>query len=147
MAGAGVEIKPVGTVEWLLSAIKLLLEEDRKMQRELYPQPGDEDNYIADTQACPASAVTTITWTFKKDYEIYFKKLYIDLVANVTYVYTFSNLIGFYAGRRSFNGNLLEFTMPLKVKGGSTLALAITNSGASAVTLDILIDSWARRTR
>lgn len=127
-----------------LEAIEALLFK-RQMRSELIePQAGDEDNYNGDSQVAAANATTTITWTLKKDYIYYFKKLYVDAAANITSTWKVTKVIGFYEGEKSMDGNEHEFDLPLRVQGGATVVLTITNTGA-VNTLDIVIRSWARR--
>ena len=128
----------------LMASIDARLRRQRLQEIELIPQHDDEDNYIGDMQTAAASATTTITWTFKKDYEYYFKKIYVDAVANATYEWEFSGVKGFYEGIKTMEGNEHEFDKPIVAGGGTTLKLEITNNGV-AIDLDIIIRSWARR--
>lgn len=129
-----------------LVTLNALLRKQRAQDVELYPQPGDEDNHIGTTQVAAAGTVTTITWTFLKDYIYYFKKVYIDKMLNITYVWTFQNIVGETTGAKVLTGNDHDFNGKLvKAAGDTTLTLVITNSGTSDQTLDIVIQSWARR--
>lgn len=137
-------ILPVEDPSLLLSKIRDLLVDVRAQDMILKPQPDDEDNYTGDTQTVAASAVTTITWTLKSDYEYFFKKLFVDKISNITYLWTFSNVKGFYSGQLQIEGNEHEFDKPVRAAGGSTLKLKITNN-TTAKDLDISLRSWGRR--
>lgn len=139
--------QPLNNINSQLRSIESLLEAQRAQDVELYPQPGDEDNYIGDTQTCTASAVTTITWTFLPDYIYYFKKIYVDKQANMSYVWTFQATTEA-TGAKVLNGNEHDFNGKLvKGKGNTTLKLAMTNTGSTAMEHDIVIQSWARRVK
>lgn len=131
-----------------LISLNNLLAKQRAQDIELYPQPGDEDNHIGTTQSSVAGTATTVTWTFLKDYVYYFEKVYIDKQANITYQWTFQNVFGETIGSKVLTGNEHDFGKKLiKGAGNTTLTLVITNSGATDQTLDIVIKSWARRTK
>lgn len=135
-----VEILPIQTIE----EIKRLLQKKQERSELLEPQPGDEDNYIGDTQVIAASAITTVTWTLKRDYIYFFKRLYIDAAYNITHSWKLTRVASLYETEKTIDGNDHEFDLPLKVHGGTTLTLTVTNLGV-ANTLDIVIRSWARR--
>ncbi len=135
----------LNNINGYLAAIDTLLGAQRAQDKELYPQPGDEDNYIGDTQNCTANAVTTITWAFLPDYTYYFKKIYVDKQAGMSYIWTFQSTTEA-TGAKVLNGNEHDFNGKLvKGRGNTTLKLAMTNSGATAMEHDIVIQSWARR--
>ncbi len=131
-----------------LLALNDLLQKQRAQDVEIYPQPGDEDNYVGTTQPSVAGTVTTVTCTFLKDYVYYFQKVYIDAAASITYEWTFQSILGDAKGSKVVEGNEHDFNgRPLKAAGNTTLTLVITNTGATDQTLDIVIQSWARRNR
>ncbi len=137
--------QPLNNINGRLASIHTLLEAQRAQDAEIYPQPGDEDNYIGDTQSCTPMAVTTITWTFLDGYIYYFKKLYVDKQVNMSYVWTFQATTEA-TGAKVLNGNRHIFDQKtVKGKGKTTLSLAMTNSGSTAMVHDIEIQSWARR--
>lgn len=129
-----------------LIALNALLAQQRAQDIELYPQPGDEDNHIGTTQVSVAGTVTTVTYTFLNGYVYYFKKVYIDKLVNITYQWTFLNVVGENIGSKVLTGNEHDFGSKLiKAAGNTTLTLVITNTGLIDQTLDIVIQSWARR--
>lgn len=141
----GARPDPISEFNALLTSIIGLLVEQRMQERGLFPQPDDEDNYVGDTTSVAANATTTVTYTLKKDYTYYFKKIYADAIVSSTYNWKFSDVVGrVYTGQKSLDGNEHEFDLVVKAKGESTLVLTITNTG-SAGSVDIVIRSWARR--
>lgn len=132
-------------VKALLTSIKGFLKQMVEQNREQYPQPGDEDAYVGDTQNVPGSSVVTVTWTFRGDYKYYIKKLYVDAGLNCTFAWEFSHVLAFIEGKLTLEGNEHEFTRPVVATEKSTIKLTITYTGATATDLDIVIDTWGRR--
>lgn len=138
---------PLSVISTKLTAIENLLEEQRAQDIEIVPQPTDEDNYIGTVQTCTALAITTITWTFESDYIYYFKSVYVDKQANMSYVWTFQSTTDA-QGAKVIDGNEHDFNgRPIKARGKSTLSLAMTNTSSTAMDHDIMIQSWARRVK
>ncbi|MCL7412620.1 MAG: hypothetical protein M8353_03260 [ANME-2 cluster archaeon] len=131
-------------VKILLTSINNSLKQTVEQNRELYPQPGDEEAYVGAVQAVPGSSVVTITWTFRDDYKYYIKKIYVDPGLNCTFAWEFSHALAYLEGKIEIDGNEHEFTKPFVATEKSTLKLEITNTGA-ATDLDIIIDAWGRR--
>lgn len=136
---------PLRVIDMRLQEIKALLEAQRAQDEDMYPQPGDENNYVGITQTCTSGTITTITWAFLPNYIYFFKKIYADAQANLTYEWTFQATTETTGGmvvegnEHDFNGKII------KAKGNTTLSLAITNAGGTDAEVDIVIQSWARR--
>lgn len=128
----------------LLTSINRSLVQIVQQNRELYPQPGDEDAYVGTVQSVPGSSVVTITWTFRDEYKYYVKKIYVDPGLNCTFAWEFSHAIAYLEGKLELEGNEHEFTKPVVATEKSTLKLTITNTGTTT-TLDLVIDAWGRR--
>lgn len=136
---------PLRDIGDTLRAIRTLLEEQKAHNKEFYPQIGDEDEYDAGTETGAASATTTITWTLLPNYIYYFRKIFIDGYADLTYTWTFESVLNNAKNTIVLVGNSHEFDKPIKANGNTTLTLAIVNSSATAQALDYAINVWSRR--